>query len=272
MAPAAIRLHFVATAKALPRLRDAHLTASSASASGAGRECQVRSSCLRRPRLLSVSSSVMHPHGAGDEGHGAHRALAGGRRKRAGLRSVGAEPDHCGGDRGGAVVRGGGARYPGRDDRRSSTETTEDRDGKGSRRVRSVARAAELRRDSRRVKRGAHGHESVALELVHIGFRAEPGCDLWTVSPVPFRGDALRARALVLRTEPRGSRVSALRASIPIAGAPPASCRSAGSAVAACDYGASGRSAAPSSVGRGSMGTRPARDRPGGQFGAPPPR
>ena len=114
-----IRVHIIASPKALPRMRSAYRTASGASASHAGRQRQVRSSCLRRPRLLSVSSSVMHPHGAGDEGHGAHRALAGGSRKRAGLRSVGAEPDHCGGDRGGAVVRGVGARYPGRGDRRA---------------------------------------------------------------------------------------------------------------------------------------------------------
>ena len=50
-------------------------------------------------------------------------------------------------------------------------------------------------------------------------------------------GDALRARALVLRTEPRRSRVSALRASIPIAGAPPASRRFAGRLVARLTHG-----------------------------------
>ena len=45
----------------------------------------------------------------------------------------------------------------------------------GGRRRRSVKRATQLRRDSRRVKRGAHGRGSDALKLVRIGSRAERG-------------------------------------------------------------------------------------------------
>ena len=45
----------------------------------------------------------------------------------------------------------------------------------GARRGRSVKRAAQLRRDSRRVKGGAHGRGSGALKLVRIGSHAEGG-------------------------------------------------------------------------------------------------
>ena len=45
----------------------------------------------------------------------------------------------------------------------------------GGRSRRSVKRAAQLRRDSRRVKGGAHGRGSDALKLVRIGSRAERG-------------------------------------------------------------------------------------------------
>ena len=45
----------------------------------------------------------------------------------------------------------------------------------GRRAVRSVKRAAELRRDFRHVTPGAHGGGSDALELVRIGSRSEFG-------------------------------------------------------------------------------------------------
>ena len=54
-----------------------------------------------------------------------------------------------------------------RDDRGSGPQ--------GSRRWRSVKRAAQFRRDFGRVTRGAHGRGSDALELVRIGSRAQFG-------------------------------------------------------------------------------------------------
>ena len=45
----------------------------------------------------------------------------------------------------------------------------------GSRRVRSVKRTAQIRRDFKRVKRGAHRCVSKALELVRIGSHAQLG-------------------------------------------------------------------------------------------------
>ena len=48
-----------------------------------------------------------------------HRARAAERRRRAGLRGAGAEPDHRGGDRGGVAGRGHCSRQPGRGDRRA---------------------------------------------------------------------------------------------------------------------------------------------------------
>ena len=59
------------------------------------------------------------PRGDDDERHDAYRARTGGRRRRAELRSAGAEPDHGGGDRADVAGRGRCARHPCRGDRRA---------------------------------------------------------------------------------------------------------------------------------------------------------
>ena len=78
----------------------------------------------------------------------------------------------------------------------------------------SVRRAAQLRRDSRRLKRDAHARGSDALERLRIGSRAARAVAPGRLLRFPFRGAMpLRGRALVLRTEPRqaGSRPFGLR-------------------------------------------------------------
>ena len=66
--------------------------------------------------------------------------------------------------------------------------------------MRSVERTAQFRRDFRRVKRGARRSAGPmrAGACPHRFPRAARAVNPWTASPFPCRGDALRARALVL--------------------------------------------------------------------------
>ena len=79
-----------------------------------------------------------------------------------------------------------------------------------------------FRHDFRRVARGVDGRACDVLARVRIGSRAGLGPSTLDgfAGSGSQRGDALRARALVLRTEPRRSRVSALAGFDPYRGRP----------------------------------------------------
>ena len=130
--------------------------------------------CGRVAELHGREWPCATPRGGGDEGHGAHRARTRGRRRRAGLLGVGAEPDHRGSDRGGVPGRGRRARQPGRGDRRARPGRP--RIGGAGRPGPSVGQAGDTvpaRFEAR--EGGAYGRGSDALKLVRSGSHAGGG-------------------------------------------------------------------------------------------------